>query len=394
MRIFNNPTVKKISNFLLKKEVVIGLYILLALIAGAKQYTHHSFNNYLIYKYVYWHTVDSQNLYLNYSEYLDSNHYGPVFSLFVAPFALLPDGLGMILWNVANVAVLLWGIFSLPLSLRKQILMAWICAHEALTALFSFQFNIALTGTILLGFSYLIKKKEVQSAFFIAFGTLVKLYGIVGLAFFFFTKNKIKFILGGVLAFAVLFALPMLISSPNFVMQSYYDWYSSLSHKNDLNASLTSFQDISLMGIVRRVTADVTIPNTPFLLLGIVLFGLPYIRIKQYQHIGFRLMLLASTLIFTVIFSSGSESPTYIIAFAGVAIWFLVQSSPKNGWIIGLLVFAFVLTSLSPTDIFPGQVKEFIRLYSLKALPCTIIWLTLIYQMMTVDFQRHLIADK
>jgi len=394
MKIFTKNNLNKLSSLLLKKQCVFAVYLILALVAGFKQYHHHSYNNYLIFKYVYWHTVDLQNLYNNYPEYQDSNHYGPVFSVFIAPFALLPDGLGCILWNIANVTILLWGIYSLPISLSKRTIIAWICAHETLTALFSFQFNIALTGLILLSFSYLIKKKEVQSAFFIALGTLIKLYGIVGLAFFFFTKNKLKFILGCFIAFAGLFALPMVISSPAFVMQSYSDWYHSLAHKNDLNASLTSFQDISLMGIVRRITGNINIPNTPFLLGGLILFGLPYVRINQYKHLGFRLMLLASTLIFTVIFSSGSESPTYIIAFAGVAIWFMLQQNPKNGWTIGLFIFAFILTSLSPTDIFPGQVKEFIRLYSLKALPCVIIWLTIIYQMMKEDFESYLITDK
>ncbi|MFC3560624.1 glycosyltransferase family 87 protein [Pedobacter jamesrossensis] len=394
MGLVKKNNLKKITEFLLKKQCIIVVYILLAIIAGGKQYLHHSFNNYLIFKYVYWHTIDFQNLYNNYPEYLDSNHYGPLFSILIAPFALLPDGLGMILWNIANVSILLWGIFSLPISINKRAIIAWICAHEALTALFSFQFNIALTGTILLSFSYLIKKKEVQSAFFIAFGTLIKLYGIVGLAFFFFVQNKLKFIFSGIVALAVLFLIPMVISSPAFVIQSYTDWYKSLVHKNDLNASLTSFQDISVMGMVRRISGNINMPNGPFLLGGLLLFGLPYTRIKQYKNLAFRLMLLASTLIFTVIFSSGSESPTYIIAFAGIAVWFVIQRNPKQTWIIALFIFAFLLTSLSPTDIFPKPVKEFIRLYSLKALPCFIIWLTIIYQMMRQNFESYLISDK
>ncbi|WP_231425051.1 glycosyltransferase family 87 protein [Pedobacter sp. Leaf250] len=389
-----NPKLSKIFSFLLKKECIVAVYIILAIVAGLKQYQHHSYNNYLIFKYVYYHTLDLQNLFDNYPEYGDSNHYGPVFSIFIAPFALLPDGLGMILWNVANVAILLWGIFSLPISINKRSIIAWICAHEALTALFSFQFNIALTGLIMLSFSYLVKQKEIQSAFFIAIGTLIKLYGIVGLAFFFFSRNKVKFIIAGVVALCVLFALPMLLSSPSFVVQSYADWYHSLVHKNSTNASLTSFQDISIMGMARRISGDVSLSNTPFLLGGLLLFGLPYLRINQYKYLAFRLMLLASTLIFTVIFSSGSESPTYIIAFAGVAIWFIVQQKPKNKWILALFIFAFVLTSLSPTDIFPSAIKEFIRLYSLKALPCVVIWLTIIFQMMKEDFESYLIADK
>lgn len=383
----------EIGAFLLKKQCVIFVYVLLAVIAGTKQYLSHSFNNYLIFKYTFWHTVDLKNLYNNYPEYLDSNHYGPVFSLLIAPFALLPDGLGMILWNVANIAILLWGIFSLPISINKRVIIAWLCAHEALTALFSFQFNIALTGLIILSFSFIIKKKEVQSAFFIALGTLVKLYGIVGLAFFFFTKNKLKFIVSGCVAILLFFILPMAISSPAFIMQTYGDWYHSLVHKNSTNASLTSFQDISIMGMVRRISGDVSIPNIPFLIIGVILFGLPYLRLKQFKHLGFQLMLLASTLIFTVIFSSGSESPTYIIAFAGVAIWFIIQPK-KSAWIISLLIFAFVLTSLSPTDIFPHAVKEFIRLNSLKALPCVIIWFIIIYQMIREDFSNYLSTEK
>ncbi|WP_082489446.1 glycosyltransferase family 87 protein [Pedobacter sp. Leaf176] len=384
----------RITTFLLKRASVAFIYILLAIIAGVKQYSHDSYNNYAIFKYVYWHTIDLQNLYHNYPEYLDSNHYGPLFSIFIAPFAILPDGLGMILWNIANVLILLWGIYSLPISINKRSIIAWICAHETLTALFSFQFNIALAGIIILSFSYLLKKKEIQSAFFIAFGTLVKLYGIVGLAFFFFTRNKLKFILGGVTTIMILFVLPMAISSPAFIIQSYHDWYSSLVHKNEINASLTSFQDISVMGMFRRISGNVNIPNGPFIIGGILIFALPYLRINQYKNLAFRLMLLASTLIFTVIFSSGSESPTYIIAFAGVAIWFVTQPNPKSILVLTLFIFAFVLTSLSPTDFIPKAAKEFIRLYSLKALPCALIWLTIVYQMMKEDFETYLLTDK
>ncbi len=379
-----------ISTFFLNKKVLYVVYIIFALVAGIKQYIILSLNNYLIFKNVFLHLVNLKPLYQNspLNPYFDCNHYGPTFALLIAPFAILPDYLGTSLWNVANVLVLLAGIFSLPLSKSKKILIGWICLHETFTALLSYQFNIALTGFILLSFSYTLNNKNMQSAFFIAIGTLVKLYGIVALAFFFFTKNKFKFILWGLAWLIILAALPMLISSPQYILNCYNDWYISLVQKNSSNVSLNSFQDISLMGIVRRVTGNAKIANTPMLLTGLVLFALPYFRISQYKQIGFRLMLLASTLIFTVIFSSGSESPTYIIAFAGIAIWFIIQLKPINNWFIALFVFAFIVTSLSPTDIVPPVLRTFIRLYSLKALPCAIIWLTIIYQMLTQDFKK------
>jgi hypothetical protein len=101
-------------------------------------------------------------------------------------------------------------------------------------------------------------------------------------------------------------------------------------------------------------------------------------------------MLLANVLIFTVIFSTSAESPTYIIAFAGVAIWFVIQPRPYNWYTISLFVFAFLLTSLSPSDLFPKFIKEtYIKPYSLKALPCVLIWIRIIIEMWTKDFSTY-----
>lgn len=391
----NSETIKKITDFALDKRFVVTLFISIALITGIKQYVRGSYNNYKIFKYTFLHTLDEKPLYDEYPlEYGDSNHYGPVFALIIAPFALLPDAIGTSLWNIANALILCIGFYSLPLSLKTRSLIALICAHEALGALLSFQFNVGLTGFIMLSFSYLIRHKEAKSAFLIALGTLIKLYGVVGLAFFFFSRNKWKFIFSGLISIALLLLLPAALSSTDFVIQSYSDWYASLAEKNMHNASLTSMQDISLMGIVRRTLQDASIPNLPFLAIGLLLFLLPYIRTDQYKHTAFRLMLLASVLIFTVIFSSGSESPTYIIAFAGVAIWFMIQPSPRNKGIIFLFLFAFLLTSLSPSDLFPKFIRDnYIRPYSLKALPCVLIWFSIIYQMLTTDFKNYKLSE-
>jgi len=386
----NSETIKKLTDFALDKRFVFTFFLTIALITGIKQYVRGSYNNYKIFKYTFLHTLDEKPLYEEYPlEYGDSNHYGPVFALVIAPFALLPDAIGTSLWNMANALVLCLGFYSLPLPLRTRSLIALICAHEALVALLSFQFNVGLTGLIMLSFSWLAGQKEAKSAFAIVLGTLVKLYGITGLAFFFFSRNKWKFIFSGLLSLAILLILPVVLASPEFVIRSYSDWYASLAEKNMHNASLTSMQDISLMGIVRRTLQDPNIPNLPFLAAGLLLFLLPYSRIGQYKHTAFRLMLLASVLIFTVIFSSGSESPTYIIAFAGVAIWFMIQPSPRNKGIIFLFLFAFILTSLSPSDLFPRFIRNnYIRPYSLKALPCVLIWFSIIYQMLTIDFKN------
>jgi hypothetical protein len=371
------------------ERFILFIWILLALIISIKQHFQTSpNNNYLIFKYTYLHAVEQLNLYNLYpTEYFDSNHYGPFFSLLIAPFALLPDYFGMLFYQLANICFLYFAVKQLPIQRNKIPIVYWIITHELLTAMFALQFNISIAAIIILAYVFIEKEKNFWAAFVIMLGTFVKLYGIVGLAFFFFVKQKPKFILYCIFWSVVLFVLPMLFFTPQYIIQSYYDWYNSLAEKQLLNASLSSMQDISVMGIVRRVTGNAQISNLPFLAVGLILFTIPYLRINQYQAPMFRLLFLASTLIFAVIFSNSSESPTYIIAFCGVAIWFVMQEQPKNFAVISLFVFALLLTSFSPSDLFPNFIREeYVKRYSLKALPCILIWGVIIYQLIFTKF--------
>jgi hypothetical protein len=379
----------KIFKLINNEKTILWLWISLALFVSFKQYFQAvPNNNYLIFKYTYLHAVDHLNLYKLYShQYFDSNHYGPFFSLLIAPFALLPDYFGMLFWQLANILFLYFAIKQLPLNKAKIPIVYWIITHELLTAMFALQFNISIAAIIIFAFVFIEREKNFWAAFVIVLGTFVKLYGIVGLAFFFFAKQKPKFILYCIFWSIVFFVAPMVLFTPQYILQCYADWYHSLAEKQLQNASLTSMQDISIMGMVRRITGNAQISNLPFLAIGIVLFSIPYLRIKQYAAPIFRLLFLASTLIFAVIFSNSSESPTYIIAFCGVAIWFVVQENPKNYWVIALFIFALLLTSFSPSDLFPKFVREnYIKPYSLKALPCILIWGVVIYQLIFTKF--------
>lgn len=378
-----------VLKFLNSKNVIFVLWVFLALLISVKHYFQPTIsNNYLIFKHTFYHALDHLNLYSAYpADHQDTNHYGPFFSLLIAPFAVLPDYFGMLLWQFANILFLFFAIKQLPLSTTKVNAVYWIITHELYTAMLGLQFNISIAAIIILAFVYIEKEKNIWAAFVIVLGTFVKLYGIVGLAFFFFAKQKPKLIMYGVAWSIVFFILPMLFFTPSYILQSYQDWYQSLSEKQLLNASLTSMQDISVMGMVRRISGNVNIPNLPFLIIGLIIFALPYLRISQYRSLKFRLLYLASALIFAVIFSNSSESPTYIIAFVGVAIWFIIQDQPKSYWIYALFIFAMLLTSFSPSDLFPKFIRDqYIIRYSLKALPCLIVWLAVVYQLIFEKF--------
>ncbi len=371
--------------FFADPRYIAAIWMAFAVIAALKQFFTDDFNNYLIFKHVFYHTVDQISLYAEYPDlYKDHNHYGPFFSIVIAPFALLPDVLGMTMWNLANAAFIIWAVFMLPLAANKKSLILWISAHEFLTAALSFQFNPSIAAIIILSFVFIDKKKDFWAAMLIVAGTFIKLYGVVGLAFFFFSKDKFKFILSLVLWGIIFFLLPMLISSPQYVMNSYLDWYERLLVKNNLNVFVSNMQDISLMGLVRKVTHSPNLSNMPFILGGLLLFGLTYLKIKFYKNPTYRLLLLSSVLIFTVIFSTGSESPTYIIAFMGIAIWYSAQN--KLLYLnLFLLLFAIILSSLSPSDLFPAFVREnYIKPYALKALPVVLIWFKIVNDMLTM----------
>lgn len=88
-----------------------------------------------------------------------------------------------------------------------------------------------------------------------------------------------------------------------------------------------------------------------------------------------------------VIFNHKAESPTYIIAMTGIAIWFVM--SEKNKLNLILFASALILTSISSTDIFPRYLRnEFIRPYTIKALSCILIWLKIIYDLFVLDSEK------
>ncbi len=379
----------KLAKLVTNKPFVFTLYFGLSLFAVVKSVAlNHIHDNYLIYKSGYINTIHQHTPFGQLrGPAHDVYHYGPVFALLMAPFALLPDGVGVILWVMFNAWVLYIAIKRLPLKENYYVIILLMCAHELMTSSSNVEINPLIGALIILSFIFIRDKKDFWAAFVIVLGTFIKLYGIVGLAFFFLSQNKPKFILSLLFWSVILFLLPMLISSPSYIIKTYHDWYGDLLAKNMYNIG-PSLQDISAMGLIRNIFNYRQLSNLTVLIPGMLLFALWYLRVKLYNNIQYQLLLLASTLIFVIIFSSSSESPTYIIAFAGVAIWFMNLDRPFTGFEIGLLVFALIVTSLSPSDLFPKYVRvHYIIPYKLKALPCVLIWLKVIYETVMRKFE-------
>ena len=298
----------------------MGLWALLGVIAWITKYFPGKYNNFSIFRQSFWHTLNELPLYAAYpEEYNDIFHYGPVFSLVVAPFAITPLWLGLLTWSVAQSLFLFWAVKMLPGIKRERIFIYWFCAHELLTSLFMSQFNISIAAIIVLAYALIEKEKDVWAAFVIMLGTFTKLYGITGLAFFFFSRHKMKFSLSCVGWAVVMVVAPMILSGPDYIMSQYTGWFEDLSGKNSEN-----------------------------------LFAL---------------------------------MQNYIIAFIGVAIWYTAVPWKRSTLDIVLMVFAFILTSMSPSDLFPKYIRvHYVYPYALKALPCMLIWLKLTFEMCTRSY--------
>ena len=86
-----------------------------------------------------------------------------------------------------------------------------------------------------------------------------------------------------------------------------------------------------------------------------------------------RTLVLASVLVFVTIFNYAAESPSYVIAVAGVALWYFSQPrTPVNS----VLLAATFLAMLSSTDLVPRTIRhDFVEPYVVKAIPCIAVWI-------------------
>jgi hypothetical protein len=179
----------------------------------------------------------------------------------------------------------------------------------------------------------------------------------------------------------------MVISSPEYIIGQYHDWYISIVEKNADNM-FSHGTNISLVGMVRKISGSSAYSDLWVMIPGLIAFLLPYLRINQYRYEAYRQTILASVLMFLILFSTGSENSTYIIAVVGVAIWY--TTAPwKRGWVdVALMVYVFFFCTMAHSDLMPRFIREeYMKPYGLKALPVALVWLKLCYEMLIKDYR-------
>jgi len=380
----------RLKSMVSKKSTLLILYVLFAmaasvqaLLTGPKKYVEEGeqykvYNNYVIFKQSFHHLKDQQDLYAAYpKEQWDLYKYTPTFSAFFGLFAVLPDWIGLSAWNLLNALVLLFAVYALPrLDPLEKGLVLLIVLIELMTSMQNDQSNGLIAGLLVFSFALLEKKQLALAAFCIVFSVFIKLFGIVGFALFLFYPQKLKLAGYTVLWTVLLFLVPLLFVGLGHYLELFRSYGELLANDHS-----TSY-GYSVMGWL-QTWFGLDLNKNIVVGLGALIFLVPILWTKLATNFQFRLLTLVSVLLWIVIFNHKAESPTFVIAMTGVALWFV--RSEKNALNIALFVFAFLFTMLSPTDIFPRPLREgFVVPFVLKGVPCILIWVKVLLDMFRV----------
>jgi hypothetical protein len=120
------------------------------------------------------------------------------------------------------------------------------------------------------------------------------------------------------------------------------------------------------------------LPNWPIQLAGVLVLVAPVVVQRwRWSDWELRRLYLCSVLVFCVIFNHQAESPTFVIAITGAAIWFAtIQRPSRLEW--ALLGFVVVFTILASSDVMPPAIqRDFFDRYRFKTVPLIVLWIEL-----------------
>jgi hypothetical protein len=216
-----------------------------------------------------------------------------------------------------------------------------------------------------------------RPAIAIAAGTFVKLFPVAAIVLAIFHRRRIRFAVIFAVVVGAGVALPLLLTSPARLAMQYKSWFAiEMRDAAPLARYGTGGADLyaGLMGQF-RVWWGVHWPNWPSQLAGVIVLLAPLaVRRSWWERRQFRVLFLASTLVFCVLFNHQSESPSYSIAIIGASIWFAV--SERTWWRTALIVACIVIVNVASTDLMPRTwYREWYVPYLVKTIPLIPLWI-------------------
>ena len=358
-----------LRNYFLPTSTIDGVH------CGVTQY-----NNYIIFKNSFFHLLSQLNLYSTYSnEQYDLFKYTPSFALFFGLFTLLPNALGLFIWNLLNVALPILG-FSQLLGLNKKTKPIWLLLliPEMLTSVLNSQSNGLILGLMLLSLAAIQRENTLKAVVFICITGFIKIFGLALFAVFLLYPNQLKkAILQAFVVLLILFGLPLIVTSFDTLRQQYFNYFDLL--KNDGN----TFVKYSVMAWL-NTWFNLNIGKNIILLIGLIIQLIPLFFQSDYLRKN-RIIYGFSWMIWVVIFNHMAESATYIIAVGAIMAYLALKDKLSIFHFIALFLL-FFFTELGPSDLYPKYLRIWIvDTAQLKVFPCIVLWLMIFFEIIKFD---------
>jgi len=383
------------KNIIFSRWFLVAIYALLATFISIRGYYAPgkdmpgfegkvtAYNNYIVFSNSFYHLLDGKNLYAQYPEthsficpaQYDVFKYSPTFALFFAPLSLLPLGVGLTLWNLLNLQVFLFAIKKLKLPPVRELGFGLLSIPEIFTTTTNSQSNLLIAGLLILAYIHLEKGKTLLPVFFIALTVFIKLFGILFFALVLLYPQRLKALPAAAAVMLGLFVLPLPFGGWERLIQHYREYFGLISGDHGF------FVKYSVMGWLKSWFGWQPDKNG-IVLGGLLLQFIPLLFWKRFSDRSFRTIYAASWLIWLVIFNHMAESATFIIAVAGVFLWYFTIAERKT-WHTAILVTVMIFTCLGPSDIYPKALRMLIvETWQLKVFPCILIWMICMYQLL------------
>ncbi len=368
---------QKFMAFWKSPKCVFWFGMLIAVIATALEVSRGRNANYIVYSdatRMFWEGITPYTM-----SFVEAHGryflYPPAFCVLLSPVLLMPWWLGPFVWNLGNYSLFALAIKTLPrqFDAYKHRIFLFLLPL-LLQAIFCYQYNTVVCYLFIFAFSLMERGKGHWAALLIMLSASTKVYGGIELAMLLMYSKPWRNIGIGILAGAIMMALPLL--NPNFdnPLQLYGDMASIL---NTHNSAVDYVGLLYARGLKWLFLPNSAIVQGVVLVLMAVLF---FIRHNRWGDLRFRTQCLAALMGYVILFSGCPETHTYIIAIAGYLMAFWLQKKrTRIDWVLFWLLF--VNFCILPTDVLcPPKVHQFIHeTFWLDVYTYTICWLRILW---------------
>ncbi len=297
-----------------------------------------------IFRQSYVHLARNQDLYARYpqeqgSEPRDRFKYSPSAAVLLSPLASFSYPVALLIWNLANVALLGYAVSRLVHSDRIPLALT-LLLPEVLVSIQSSSSNALVAGLMLLSVALIVERKQTRAAAAIIAGAALKLFPLALCAVAMTQRQWRRFTARVVLAAVVCLLLPLAVVGPSELAFQYRSWFDLEMH----DAQDVVF-GLSVIRLIRTYWST-SLGNWVFQGAGLVVLIAPLLHRARWVDRDFGIQLGCSTLLFCVLFNHQTERATLVVGAAGAVVWLL---SRHWSWpLVSTLVVALTGASILP----------------------------------------------